>query len=182
MDNQKLRPEKALYWADRLHAIKGARQSRPAVEGTAEDLIRWCQGAEIDGHYYPPEEQVEWLVNEAREQWDDWQGPKALRALFCARFMPESRPELKRYEGYKPTPIACDHCHDTGALETGEGWVPCGYCEAGARVSPAYLDTLNRLRKPPTPKPRLVQSRGLTPSQEEIERIKREQERHRRGA
>lgn len=33
-------------------------------------------------------EQIEWLVKRARNAWNQWEGPRELRALFCSKFKP----------------------------------------------------------------------------------------------
>jgi hypothetical protein len=79
----------ALQLAQALTAI-GHPRIAGAIEGTAEDLIRWCTGSILDNVVWPAEAQARWLVREAKETWDEgWPdkgGTAKLRSLFLAKF------------------------------------------------------------------------------------------------
>ena len=53
-------------------------------------------------------DRLRWLVSRACEVWDQWHGPRELRALLCSRFRPadgiEADTALKRFvdDGYPP--------------------------------------------------------------------------------
>jgi hypothetical protein len=89
----------------------------PAIQATAQDLMRWCTGAIRDGRAITAEQQAATLVNEARMTWDGWPekgGTKQLFALFQQLFGPAESlaAEFRAYE--TPPPAACKTCDDTG--------------------------------------------------------------------
>ena len=57
------------------------------IIGTAQDLRRWCKSAVIGQELWSAEQQAEWLVTEARENWDTWLGTKELKSLFERKFV-----------------------------------------------------------------------------------------------
>ena len=143
------------------------RQERAVIDTCAELLLKWCQG---DAEH-SPEEQAEWLIAEASEQMEKWDGYSALRALYCSRFdkRPE-RPEFRAFENTERPPILCTICNDQGVRETAAGWVRCT-CEAGPNVLPEYLALLNKLRAVPVRSRKPAQSAlRKHPTAEEIER------------
>lgn len=92
--------------ADRLRTIHGFPDSEAVVEATAQDLIRWCEGANLKGEWWSPEKQAEWLVTTARDEWEEWTSTADLRELFLSKFLPRtehvpfpSRSELEKKYG-----------------------------------------------------------------------------------
>lgn len=82
-----LKLERARALARSLTTIDGFPRYEEAIEATAEDLVRWCRGVDIDGKYWPPERQAYWLVTEARENMADrWESTAALLAMFNKKF------------------------------------------------------------------------------------------------
>jgi len=106
--------ETALLMTQALLTI-GERPYWPpgAINAVAEDLVRWCQGAIIDRLAWSPEAQAQWLITEAREQWDEWKGTRALHALFLAKFRPGNKPLEHRVFRGRVDPT-CSVCGDTG--------------------------------------------------------------------
>ncbi len=83
-----LEPDIAHRLARRLKGIKGFSWDEENIDATADDLRRWCRGAELNGEWWPPEKQAEWLVEQARDEWREWKGMAALRALLLSKFAP----------------------------------------------------------------------------------------------
>lgn len=139
----------ALRFAHSLKTILGAEyQSDAAINATAQDLVRWCAGAFIDGAMWTPENQAEWLVMEARENWETWQGTYGLRKLFRSKFVPELPPSNAAVDyGPKP-PIECAKCNDTGFI----GKQFCD-CSMGQQVKSIWGDI-----PPPFAQPRRPQT------------------------
>jgi hypothetical protein len=100
------------------------------IEATAEDLIRWCTGAIVEDHVWPPDAQARWLAREARENWEKWLGTAALKQLFDAKFHPpKPSGNAAKPLGEKP-PIECSLCNDFGTVFTGNRHRYCD-CKAG---------------------------------------------------
>ena len=137
-----LDPARARQLAEGLAGIRNfpRRHERPVIDRCAELLLKLCQGDAA----HSPEEQAEWLIAEAIEQMEQWNGYSGLRALYRSRFdkAPE-RPEFRAFEGMERPPTLCTICNDQGVQKTAAGWVRC-VCEAGPNVPPEYLAVLNK--------------------------------------
>jgi len=122
----------------------------------AADLVRWCHGAFIDGGMWTPEKQAEWVVTEARENWDKWLGTAAFRQLFRSKFVAPIPPGNAAVDyGPKP-PIDCPKCNDSGFLQS-----PRRYCDCPMGQ---YLETLWGVRALETRRPQAAQGvRSLQP-------------------
>jgi len=162
----------AIKQAEALHSIKNAPQRAGALEATTEDLIEWCHGAKVGDRYWTACEQARWLVAEARNTWDEWEGPKALRDLFVSRFGGDNRPERKVSDlpAEKP-PLLCADCKDQGSVWSGVKWVVCK-CDTGRDLPTILLEVMNGVKSINKPAPPL-------PTQEEIDRIKEQQRQNR---
>jgi hypothetical protein len=131
-----LKMEDAIRIARRLKTIPGMPWDDDVTMGNAQDLVRWCRGAILDGrNIWSAEAQAEWLVTTARETWEEkWLGTAALYGLFRAKFKPERRPELERVSlGEKP-PVSCRTCGDGGTIGTPRGYKYCD-CKQGVRMA-----------------------------------------------
>ncbi len=187
----------AVQLAESLHGIKNAPQRPGALQATVQDLQTWCTGVPAPQDSRPDRivrydgtnfwdwtaaMQAEWLVAEARREWDEWQGPRALRGIFDQKF----RPVYKEFESFPvPLPPSCEACLDTGVVEQ-KGivsdresvyrWCSCKSGVEMFRLAPNYLDLCNR---------RLAvyeaAKRIPVPTQEEIDRIKAQQEANRKA-
>jgi hypothetical protein len=136
--NHELEMEEARKLAAELKLVIGF--SWDSIEATAEDLKRWCTGAIVANRVYPPEAQARWLVTEARETWDKWQGTAGLKQLFDAKFAPPKR-VYPEYASPERLPVDCSTCHDTGILLVNGRHQYCD-CEHGTRmeIDPALGD------------------------------------------
>ena len=92
--------------ATRLSTIDGFPRFEAAIIATAEDLGRWCKGAFVGGRIVTAEAQADWLVTEAREKWETWQGTKALLTLFRSKYTPEVKPG-NGFVDYANMPCVC---------------------------------------------------------------------------
>jgi len=140
--------DKALSFARQLKSIPNFPWDEDVIVAHAHHLVRWCEGAFLDGRIWPAERQAQWLVTEAQENWEKWLGPFPLLQMFRAKFKLQHRPELKEVNlGPKP-PVECSVCNDSGLVATPGGT---GYCEClqGQRMAtdPAlgerWLDLIN---------------------------------------
>lgn len=85
-----------------------------AVDATAKDLMRWCNGAIVNGRVWPPEAQAREVAREARESWEKWMGTAQLKAIFDAKFR-RHIPLPNGFQDFGPKPpIDCTSCKDTG--------------------------------------------------------------------
>jgi hypothetical protein len=125
-----------------LHAIKNAPRAGGALKWTAADLLDWCTGGYHWGRQWSPREQADWLVQEARATWDEWEGPKALRDLFLSRF---GQPELQTFQNYEKPITLCQKCRDQGALRRGDRYTACD-CEVGRALTPSLLEVMNGVK------------------------------------
>lgn len=81
----------------------------PAGPEAQAGLLRMvCEMLDTKTHV-PPEEQAEWLVKRTLALYNEWPGPRELRAVFCSRFRPadgiEATADFQRFpEGIPPDP------------------------------------------------------------------------------
>jgi hypothetical protein len=139
--------EAALAFAQSLATIPDFPRYEAAVHATAEDLGRWCKGAVVNGVGLNPEEQAALLVNEARENWYQWQGTAALRALFRSKFERPNRPELMVLDFGEKPPIDCNVCNDNGYYQAADGKYQFCECPAGLEMTKSMPDFLHKLNK-----------------------------------
>lgn len=121
--------------AEKLSTIPGCRMTQGAIDAIAEDLIELCDSWD----------EAEWIVKEARSQWDEWKGRRGLIQLLESRRRPELPPSNQAVDlGPKPE-VDCKTCFDWGHYydETAKRNVRCG-CGMGLSVSDAFLKALNR--------------------------------------
>lgn len=81
----------------------------PADETARTELLSFvCEMAHTN-------EQVEWLVTRARQLWNEWQGPRELRAIFCSKFRPadgiEAYSDLEKFADGIPSEVAERNVH-----------------------------------------------------------------------
>lgn len=182
----------AVQFAEALHGIKNAPQRPGALQATVKDLQEWCCGVPCEIVYllaqkeksysFSPSaiQQAEWLVNTARAEWDEWQGPRALQAIFDQRF----RPAIKVFESNPPKPaIECTICSDVGVIAAFTGvhlptiwkWCCCRHASELREIAPGYLDLCNKRHALQE-----AARRVPIPTQEEIERLKQQQNANRK--
>jgi len=176
---KELDPDLAVSLARRLKTIPGdsAYFSEDAILAIAADLRRWCKGAWFEGKPWSPQRQADWLVTEARETWQKWEGTAAFKRLFLEKFdpRPPNRPPV--FEGYQKPPILCATCGDTGIVKPRGVNAYCD-CDMGAslkadpELGEKWLEVLNRsaersrLIKRPASTSELRASLGLPPAVE----------------
>jgi len=142
-NSQGLQSETAIRLAARLEVIHGFPRRPEALEAVAEWLIRTCQGRELNGKYYSPVEQAEWLINTAVEILSEWLSPVALRELFLARFFPAV--EEFSLQPPKEPEHRCPDCDDYGITYDGQlyAWCHCSQTELIRRQRAHYVELLN---------------------------------------
>jgi hypothetical protein len=70
--------KKAMGTVGRLSVLKFF----PADEIAKTEIVALvCRMAKTD-------EQIEWLVSRVQQLWNEWEGPRELRAVFCSKFTP----------------------------------------------------------------------------------------------
>lgn len=128
--------------AESLNSIPEFPWKPEVVIATAEDLIRWCTGASVEGEWWDAEKQARWLVTEARETWKEWKGTAGLKALFYEKFPP---PTLK------PGNAVTDWANEPCVCGSGEKFGAC--CYGKPVFTPEELAVLKPLI-PPRREPR----------------------------
>lgn len=62
---------------------------------------------------------IAWLANRCLELWNEWEGPREMRAVFCSKFLPadgiEAYSQLKRFEDGIPSEKAPEPLQLAGA-------------------------------------------------------------------
>jgi hypothetical protein len=62
---------------------------------------------------------IAWLANRCLELWNEWEGPREMRAVFCSRFRPadgiEAYSQLPRFSDGIPSEKAAEPCQLGGA-------------------------------------------------------------------
>jgi hypothetical protein len=155
-----LKFEVAQALARSLTTIDGFPRFDEALTATAEDLVRWCKGAFIEGKQWSAESQAYWLVTEAREKMADrWQGTGALLAIFNQKFVKPVK-SSNEFIDYSNEPCICG---------SGERFRLC--CQ-GKPLPPLY-EWLNDKKTNPPPQP----PNRLRPiTQEDIDRLRKERD------
>jgi hypothetical protein len=173
----------ALKYARGLKRIKDFPWDKDVITATAEDLVKWCTGATIDGRYWCPEAQADWLTDEAAYTWEKWEGTAALRELFRRKFVPPVAPGDAAVDYGPPQPIQCKKCNDTGTIDTPSGHQYCdcsmgSLLEASPEVGDRFLLTLDRCSPNRTrlPKPERRDDEPM-PAGEDLARHRDEQRR-----
>jgi hypothetical protein len=109
--------ETALRVAINLEEIPNCPRSDAGRKVRARFLRRWCTGCDLDGEYWPPNKQATWLEEEILLKWDEYLGPKALKAVFDARFHPNAAHAAGNgFKDLGEKPDLCGTCQ-------GSGWV-----------------------------------------------------------
>ena len=111
--SDELRWEVALEMAGALSTIDEFPRNHGAMRATAEDLVRWCKGAFLEGLAWSAEAQASWLVETARETFTKWPGTAALKQLFHDKFSKRVLPREQETEFVNRGPI-CALCSGTG--------------------------------------------------------------------
>lgn len=83
--------DRALELARRLKTIPSFPWDDDNILATAQDLMRWCKGAFPGGAAWSADDQADWLVTEARENWEKWRSTAELHAMFKSRFAPQPK-------------------------------------------------------------------------------------------
>ncbi len=76
-----------------------------ALGPMAECLQRWCKGGVFQGQEWPPEAQARWLVTQAVDSWEEWNGANDLRVLLRSKFNPPQVPN--EVVDYANAPCVC---------------------------------------------------------------------------
>ena len=86
MAQDELSDDLALKLATTLKLIEGFPWD--GVKAMAEALQRWCKGGVFNGQQWPAEAQARWLVTQAVDTWEEWNGANDLRVLLRSKFDP----------------------------------------------------------------------------------------------
>lgn len=123
----------AIQLAKTLKSIEGFSFDEAVINATAGDLMRWCKGAIIGGQVWSAENQAHWLVTEAREKWQTWNGTAGLHKLFRSKFCMVTAPERQTFDMGEKPPVSCKICNDWGMAANAY----CD-CEAGQELKKTW--------------------------------------------
>lgn len=130
------------HLAEKLSTIPACPRTQGAVEALGEDLAELCDSWE----------EAEWLVTQARSQWDEWKGRRGLLHLLDDRRRPQLPPANQAQDlGPKPE-ISCRLCEDWGHLEITDGitgakrqdWCKCPIGQHLKLTFPGFMKMLNK--------------------------------------
>jgi hypothetical protein len=137
--------------------VAGHPRNQAAINATAMQLIRLCNGCLMNGRSWNAEQQAEELVRVVMTEWEEgWPergGSKRLQDLYRLKFIPEMLPSnYAQPLGEKP-PINCSKCNDFGyAGELGKK-VYCD-CREGEYCSAKFGERGLATFNGPRPRPR----------------------------
>lgn len=130
-----LDPRLAYELAQRLTTISECPRFDNAIEALADDLRELCRDRT----------EAEWLVHEARHNWDAWKGTAGLVELLNAKR--RTAPERQVFEGFGPRPVVdCETCQDFGTVWTGlkHEWCQCRSAAILKASNPTMVDSFNQ--------------------------------------
>src|SRR5215831_1108344 len=131
-----LDPNEAFELAIQLTTIPDCPRTEMAVDALGMDLIKLCRNSE----------EAQWVVQEARWNWEKWKGTAGLRALLQEKHEPACLPLERQVIDLGPKPVVtCAVCHDFGWFYGGASGHQFCVCAAGRQAQAEMPDMIDKL-------------------------------------